>query len=68
VSTPNEYKNDDPKDSFYEEIECVLDQFPKYHMKIMLKGLSAKVGAEDIFNQPWGMIVYMKLVTIMGSE
>jgi hypothetical protein len=26
-------KTDDVKDSFYEEVECVFDKFPKYHWK-----------------------------------
>jgi hypothetical protein len=46
--TPHEDK-DDIKDSFYEELEQVFDQFPRYHMKIMLGDLNAKVGREDIF-------------------
>jgi hypothetical protein len=33
VHAPTEDKDDDTKDSFYEEIEQVLDQFPRYHMK-----------------------------------
>jgi endonuclease/exonuclease/phosphatase family metal-dependent hydrolase len=37
------------KDSFYEEVECVFDKFPKYHMKILLGDFNAKVGREDIF-------------------
>jgi hypothetical protein len=34
VHTQTEDKSDGTKDSFYEELECVLDQFPKYHMRI----------------------------------
>jgi hypothetical protein len=41
--------NDDTKDGFYEELEGVFDQFPKYHMKILLGDFNAKVGMEDIF-------------------
>jgi hypothetical protein len=26
-------KIDEMKDSFYEELECIFDKFPKYHMK-----------------------------------
>jgi exonuclease III len=37
------------KDSFYEELERVLDKFPKYHMTILLGDLNVKVGREDIF-------------------
>jgi hypothetical protein len=36
------------KSSFYDELECVFDKFPKYHMKILLD-FSIKVGREDIF-------------------
>jgi hypothetical protein len=49
VHAPTEDKDDDTKDSFYEEIEQVLDQFPRYHMKILLGDFNAKVGREDIF-------------------
>jgi hypothetical protein len=35
VRAPTEDKIDDV-DSFYEEFECVLDKFPKYHVKILL--------------------------------
>jgi hypothetical protein len=40
--------------SFYEELECVLDKFPKYHVKIVLGDFSAKVGREDIFKPTIG--------------
>jgi hypothetical protein len=36
VHVPTEDKRDDIKDSFYEELEGVFDQFPKYYMKILL--------------------------------
>jgi hypothetical protein len=36
VHTPAEDKTDYVKDSFYEELEGVLDKFPKYHMKISM--------------------------------
>jgi hypothetical protein len=39
---PTEEKNDDSKDSFYEELEQVFDHFPKYHMKILLGDFNAK--------------------------
>jgi hypothetical protein len=48
-SCPTEDKTDDVKDSFYEELERVFDNFPKYHMKILLGDFNAKVGREDIF-------------------
>jgi hypothetical protein len=49
VQAPTEDKDDDIKDSFYEELEQVFDQFPKYNMKIVLGDFNAKVGREDIF-------------------
>jgi exonuclease III len=48
VHAPTEDK-DVIKDSFYEELEEVFDQFPMYHMKILLGDFNAKVGREDIF-------------------
>jgi hypothetical protein len=50
VHARTEDKSDDVKDSLYEELECVFDKFPKYHMKILLGDFSAKVGREDILN------------------
>jgi hypothetical protein len=44
VHAPTEDKTDDVKDSFYEELERVFDKFLKYHMKILLDYLNAKVG------------------------
>jgi exonuclease III len=46
---PTEDKDDDRKDDFYEELEQVFDQFPRYHMKILLGDFNAKVRREDIF-------------------
>jgi hypothetical protein len=43
---PTEDKGDDIKDSFYKELEEVFDQFPRYHMKILLGDFNAKVGRE----------------------
>jgi hypothetical protein len=37
-----------------EELECVFDKFPKYHMKILLGDFNAKVGREDIFKPTIG--------------
>jgi hypothetical protein len=49
VHAPTEDKDDDIKDSFYEELQQVFDQFPRYHMKILLGDFNAKVGRKDIF-------------------
>jgi hypothetical protein len=35
------------KDSFYKELERVLDEFPKYHTKILLGDFNAIVGSEN---------------------
>jgi hypothetical protein len=45
-----------------EELERVLDKFPKYHMKILLGYFNAKLGRKEIFKQQLGMKVYTKLV------
>jgi hydroxypyruvate isomerase len=49
VHAPTEDKDDDIKNSFYEKLEQVFDQFSKYHMKILLEDFNTKVGWEDIF-------------------
>jgi exonuclease III len=49
VHAPTEDKTGEVKGSFYEELECVFDKFPKYHMKILLGDFNARVGREDIF-------------------
>jgi exonuclease III len=49
VHAPTEEKNDDSKDSFYEELEQVFDHFSKYHMKILLGDFNANLGREDTF-------------------
>jgi hypothetical protein len=45
---PTEEKGDDSR-SFYEELEGGFYHFPKYHMKILLGDINAKVGREDTF-------------------
>jgi hypothetical protein len=42
-------KGHDVKDSFYEELWRVFDQFPRYDIKISLGNFNAKVGRENIF-------------------
>jgi len=49
VHAPSEEKSDDSKDSFYEELEQVFDNFPRYHMQILLGDFNAKVGRDNIF-------------------
>jgi hypothetical protein len=54
VHAPTEDEIDYVKDSFYEELECVFNKFPKYHMKFLLGDFNAKVGREDIFKPTIG--------------
>jgi hypothetical protein len=44
VHVPTEDKDDDIKDSFYEELEQAFDNFPRYYMKILMGDFNAKVG------------------------
>jgi exonuclease III len=54
VHDPCVDKEDNVKDSFYEELGCVSDQFPRYDMKILLGEFNAKVGRENTFKQTIG--------------
>jgi hypothetical protein len=54
VHAPCEDKSDDVKDSFYEELARVFDQFPRYDMNILLDDFNEKVGREDIFKPTIG--------------
>jgi hypothetical protein len=29
---------------YYEELECIFNKFPKYHMEVLLGDFSARVG------------------------
>jgi hypothetical protein len=51
VHAPTEDKTDDVKDSFYKELERAFDNFPKYHMKILLGDFIAKAGKEGFLNR-----------------
>ena len=54
MHAPREEKSDHSKDSFYVELEQVFDNFPKYHMKILLGDFNAKVEREKIFKPTIG--------------
>jgi hypothetical protein len=54
VHAPTEDKIDDMQNSLYDELEHVLDKFPKYHMKTSVEDFSAKAGREDIFKPTIG--------------
>jgi exonuclease III len=49
IHAPTEDKTDDVKDSFYEKLKRVFDEFPKCRMNILLGDFNAKVGKKDIF-------------------
>jgi hypothetical protein len=54
VHAPKEDKTDDVKDSFYEEVERVFDEFPKYRTKILSGYFHARVGREEVFKPAIG--------------
>jgi hypothetical protein len=47
-------KSDEPKDTFYEELELVFGYLLKYRLKIVIKNLMQKWGGRDIFKQTTG--------------
>jgi hypothetical protein len=57
VHAPTADETDDVKDSFYEDVERVFDKFSKYHMKLLLGDLNAKVGRKTFLNRQLGMKV-----------
>jgi hypothetical protein len=57
---PSKEKRDDSKGSFYEEMEQVFYNFPKYHMKIILGHFNAKVGRENLFKPTIGNKIHIK--------
>jgi len=54
VHAPSEEKSNDSKDSFYDELEQDFDNFPTYHMEILLGDFNAKAGGENIFKPTTG--------------
>jgi hypothetical protein len=49
VHASTEEKNDDSLDSFYEKLGQVFNNFPKYHMDILLTYFNTKFARKDIF-------------------
>ena len=45
----HQLRSGDAKDSVYEKLQQVFNQFPKYHIKTVLRNFSAKLGRENIF-------------------
>jgi hypothetical protein len=61
VHARTEDKLDKMKDSFHEELECVVDKFPKYHVKILLGNSNARVGRKNIFKPTIGNEILHKI-------
>jgi hypothetical protein len=55
VRVPTENKSDDKKDSFNKELERVLDQFSKYHMKDLID-VNAEIWRENILKPAIGNV------------
>ena len=47
-------KTDETVDSIRVELELVIDHLRKYHVKILLGDLNARLGREDIFKRTSG--------------
>jgi hypothetical protein len=54
VHAPTEDKINYMKDSFYEELGCIFDKFPKYRIQILIGDCGAEVAREDIFKPTIG--------------
>lgn len=63
---PTEDKSDDTEGQFYEGLRCVLNHYPKYHMKILLKISVQRWGGKIFSKCHFRMRVYIKLVMVLG--
>ena len=54
VYTPSEENSDDIKESIYEKLEHVFNNFTKYHKKILFGDFNTKLGRENIFKPKTG--------------
>jgi hypothetical protein len=68
VHAPCEDKRHDVKDSSYEILWHVFDQFPRNDMKILLGDFNVKVGRKKSSNRQSGTRLYVKLVMKMELE
>jgi uncharacterized membrane protein len=53
--------------SAYEELECVFDKFPKYHLKMLLD-FNAKIGRKNIFKPTTGNESLHEISTDNGAR
>jgi hypothetical protein len=68
VQASTEGKTDNVKSSYLEELKRIFGNVPKYHKKILLGNLNAKVGREDFLTRQLGIKIFTKLVMIMELE
>jgi hypothetical protein len=68
VHAPRKDKTDYVKGTFCEELRCIFDRFPKYHMKVLLGDLNAKAGKEDVLKPTIGNESLHKITMIMIME
>jgi hypothetical protein len=68
VHAPCEDKRDGVKDSFYEKLGRVFDQFPRYHMKIFIGEFNANLDREKFANRQSRTRVHTKLAMIIKLE
>jgi hypothetical protein len=65
VHAPSEEKSDDPKDSFYEELEQTFHHYSKYHIKIILGDFNSNVGRRIFSNRQLGRTLYIRTAMII---
>lgn len=49
VHSPTEEKEDEEIEQFYEEIDGIYNQIPRYDVKIIIGGFNAKLEREEIY-------------------
>jgi hypothetical protein len=62
VHASTDDKIDYVRDSFYEELGHMFDNFPKHHMNSLLQDFNAKVGKETIFKPTVGNYIVHEIV------
>jgi hypothetical protein len=67
VHAPNVDESDCTRDRFYEELDHVLDLFPKYYLKILLEDFNPKIWRENIVG-PIRNESSHEILTLMGLE
>jgi hypothetical protein len=68
VQAPTQDKIHDMWDSFDEELEHILDTFPKYHIKIFIRRFHCQTRREDILKLKTGNESVHEFVIGNGAE